>query len=203
MNPSNTSILIVTPDKNLRHKLETLLQDEHHIHSASSTEDGLEALYETPFQLVLLSLTSPDDKGLEVLQRIRTRYPETDVIAIAAHKEAARKALDLGAFYCLPKDFHDEQARVLIQRVRETQVAERKMLHLSDEMDSYLKEDVAILLAPKSREALSITQRLTKLPPSHADHRRPWNAKGTGCPFRSQGSDKWRSPFPHTGNWQA
>jgi DNA-binding NtrC family response regulator len=195
MKCTNTSILIVASDEKLRHKLETLLQDDHHIHSASSTEAGLEALYETAFQLVLLGLRFPGDENLEVLSRIKAKYPDVEVIAISADEEAARKALDRGAFYCLRNEFHDVQLRLLIHRAREREVAGKKMLHLREEMDSYLEEGLAVLSAPKLSQACSIVERLAKLPSAMLITGEPGTPKEAVARFVHKDLTTEKAPF--------
>ena len=57
------------------------------------------------FDLLLLDLGLPDASGLELLERVRSRYPATPVVIVSASEDrgAIRRALGLGAMGFIPK----------------------------------------------------------------------------------------------------
>jgi YesN/AraC family two-component response regulator len=48
--------------------------------TASTTEEALRALEEFPIDIVITDLRVPEIGGLELLEQIRQRYPETPVV---------------------------------------------------------------------------------------------------------------------------
>ena len=81
---------------------------------AENAAIGLEAADAAPQDLVLLDLNLPDQHGLEVLRRLRSRYPQLRVIVLTAYGDAetAVKALKAGATDYLTKPI--ELGRLLI-----------------------------------------------------------------------------------------
>jgi len=67
--------------------------------AATDTASGLETVFQRRAGIVLLDLTMPGMSGMEALERIIGRLPETDVIPIAAHysPESAVAAIQKGA----------------------------------------------------------------------------------------------------------
>jgi DNA-binding NarL/FixJ family response regulator len=54
---------------------------------ASSAAEALEALRRDPFDIVLLDLSLPDGSGIDVLRRIKVRYPDTRVLVLSGFPE--------------------------------------------------------------------------------------------------------------------
>lgn len=79
-------ILIIDDEAAIRESLETLLSLEgYNVESAPDGESGLRRLDQGVYELVLLDLALPGLNGIEVLGRIRDRYPELPVIMITAY----------------------------------------------------------------------------------------------------------------------
>ncbi len=78
---------------------------------ATRGEQALELMTESARDLVVLDVKMPGMDGLEVLKRIKTQWPNTEVIMLTGHAsvEAAVEGMDRGAFDYLmkPADFED------------------------------------------------------------------------------------------------
>ena len=63
----------------------------------------------------------PDMDGLEILSRIKTLRPETEVIIITGYKsvESAVEAIRKGAFHYIAKPVNLSEIRLLVNSVRE------------------------------------------------------------------------------------
>jgi two-component system, OmpR family, response regulator len=94
--------------------------------SANNGQDALNLLNEQEFDVVILDVRMPGMDGLELLKRIRTEHPLTEVIMLTGHAslETGMQGMNLGAFdYVLkPADFDE-----LLDKVR--RAAERKALN--------------------------------------------------------------------------
>jgi DNA-binding NtrC family response regulator len=113
-------ILLVDDEKNIRltlsHSLEPLGLP---IKTAVNGEEALQKLQEEEFSLLLLDLKMPGIDGMDVLHRVRERWPETCVIIITAHGtiDSAVDAMKLGAVDFIQKPFSPQEIRNLVTRV--------------------------------------------------------------------------------------
>jgi DNA-binding NtrC family response regulator len=89
---------------------------------ASATESVEQALWLVDSQgsdVVLLDLNLPGGVSLDVLQQLKRRRPESEVIAMTSNGtvQSAVQAMKAGAFDCLPKPFGLHELRSLLERV--------------------------------------------------------------------------------------
>ncbi|HSA94324.1 MAG TPA: sigma-54 dependent transcriptional regulator [Terriglobales bacterium] len=88
-----------------------------------SVADGATAAYRIleseSIDLCLLDLRLPGASGLEVLQEIRRRRPEAEVVVITGYAtvQSAVEAMKLGACDYVAKPFHVDELRLLLERV--------------------------------------------------------------------------------------
>ncbi len=112
MPSSAGTVLIIDDEAAIRESLETLLQLEGYaVESAASGEEGLGALGERSFDLVLLDLALPDRNGIELLAEIRVQDPGLSIIMITAYGtvENAVKAMQVGAANFIQKPWDNEK----------------------------------------------------------------------------------------------
>ena len=112
MNTYKPKVLIVDDEKGLRIGAQRLLTRENYdVTTAENGTDGIKFGTETEFDLAVIDLKMPDVDGLEVLQQIKAKYPNTVCfIATAfASYETAVEATRLGAHSYIPKPFTPEE----------------------------------------------------------------------------------------------
>jgi DNA-binding NtrC family response regulator len=87
--------------------------------TASTTEEALELLDQYPVDIVITDLRVPELGGLELLKRVRERYPETAVIVLTQYGtiENAVEATRLGATDYVTKPFNISDLRGKVERV--------------------------------------------------------------------------------------
>jgi len=110
-------ILIVDDERVIRETLSTILDEENmETRLAVNGREALELLEKTNFDLIITDLKMPEIGGLELLEKVMQRAPQTSVIIITAYgsMESAIEALRLGAYDYLvkPLDFDDVIIRV-------------------------------------------------------------------------------------------
>ena len=77
-------ILIVDDEKNIRNILcESLKKDAHEIYEASSGQEALDILDESPVDLLITDLVMPGKTGLDLIMEIKEKIPELNIIAIS------------------------------------------------------------------------------------------------------------------------
>jgi two-component system, OmpR family, phosphate regulon sensor histidine kinase PhoR len=112
MNTYKPKVLIVDDEKGLRIGAQRLLTGEgYDVTTAENGTDGIKFGTETEFDLAVIDLKMPDVDGLEVLQQIKEKFPNTVCfIATAfASYETAVEATRLGAHSYIPKPFSPEE----------------------------------------------------------------------------------------------
>jgi DNA-binding NtrC family response regulator len=96
--------------------------DDYEVKTASSGRDGLDLLEKEHFDLVLLDIKMPDMDGIEVLNKIKSEWPDTSVIMITGFStvETAVKTLKLGAYNYIEKPFTPDALREALSEVFKT-----------------------------------------------------------------------------------
>ena len=115
-------ILIVDDEETIRLALGELLRsDGHAVREAETGDVALAALDGAPADLVLADLRMPGMDGMQLLETVRARFPNTLVVLITAQgdERIAVQALKLGAYDYLPKPFDNEEIRATVRHAHE------------------------------------------------------------------------------------
>jgi two-component system, NtrC family, nitrogen regulation response regulator GlnG len=115
-------IWVIDDDHAIRWVLEKALQKAGMEVSVFSSATGiLDALGKGQPDAIISDVRMPGIDGLELLEQIRTHYPDLPVIIITAHSDldSAVAAYQGGAFEYLPKPFDVEEAVALARRAVE------------------------------------------------------------------------------------
>ncbi len=127
------STLIVDDEERIRFVLkETLQRVGHTVTTASSGEEALDLLHDTPFDVLLLDLMLGGAiDGQRVLEAVRWRWPATVVVMLTAHGslESAVEAIREGVDGYLLKPVKPEEVRKAVQEA----LYRRKKLRESEE----------------------------------------------------------------------
>jgi DNA-binding NtrC family response regulator len=91
----------------------------HDIEAAASGTEGIDAIRQRPFDLVITDLRLPGADGLTVLAAAKKQSPHTEVVVITAHGsvETAVGAMKLGAFDYVTKPFQMDELLLIVERV--------------------------------------------------------------------------------------
>src|SRR5689334_10325076 len=120
-------VLVVDDEPVLLRALETLLQKKGcHVTALDSPITATQRLAQEDFDVALLDVKMPDLSGLELLNAVKHRRPEIEVIMMTGHAtvETALAAVKAGAYDYLTKPFEDVE---LVSRAV-SKAAERKQL---------------------------------------------------------------------------
>ncbi|AEJ20681.1 sigma-54-dependent transcriptional regulator [Gracilinema caldarium] len=100
------TILVIDDESGIRTALSSILMDEgYHVETAEDALIGLTLLEQHPFELIFLDVLLPRLGGLEALEKIKTGWPDIEVVMISGHAnvDMAVRAVKLGAFDFLEK----------------------------------------------------------------------------------------------------
>ena len=115
-------ILVVDDEEAIRLALGELLRSEgHEVREAETGDVAMAALEGAPADLVLADLRMPGMDGMQLLEAIRGRFPETLVVLVTAQgdERTAVQSLKLGAYDYLPKPFDNEEIRATVRHAHE------------------------------------------------------------------------------------
>jgi DNA-binding NtrC family response regulator len=123
---SKGRVLIVDDEEAIRESLENLLELEGYSTStAESGGEGINAINNEVFDLVLLDLMLPDRSGLEVVEEVRRTNAEVPILMLTAYGslENAVKAIRLGANDFLTKPWNNDKLLLEIeQTIKQTRL---------------------------------------------------------------------------------
>ena len=155
-------ILVVDDEMSIRSVLKQVLEkDGYTVTAAANGEEALEFLEQKPFALVISDIKMPGLNGLELLKKIKSSHPDTQVIIITsfASLETALDALRNGAYDYLLKPFEDltiisVAARRAIEKVILTE-ENRKLFDSLQQKNAELERTNIILNQLACRDSLT------------------------------------------------
>jgi len=107
-------ILVIEDEVAVNNNIRKILAKKgYQVDQAVTKEEALQKIEQRGYRLVLLDLKIPGVKGLELLQAIREKRPESLVIIITGYAsiETAKETARLGAVAYLPKPFTPNEIR--------------------------------------------------------------------------------------------
>lgn len=115
-------ILICDDHKIVREGLRQILSQISEIASigeAGNGTDALDILKKEDFTILLLDISLPDKSGLEVLQTVKAKWPQINVLMLSMlpQEQYAIRALKLGASGYLTKDTASDELLMAIKKI--------------------------------------------------------------------------------------
>ncbi len=169
-------VLIVDDEIYIQEILKATLQDAgFECVAVGDADAALSALAAQSFDLAFIDIRMPGKKGMELLQDIRSAYPEVIVLMITAVDSAATAidSVHLGAYDYIVKPFNLDQVLVSANRALD----KRRLENANREYQKYLQQVADERAAETRRLFYSITRVLIHV----LDLKVPFNA---GHPLR-------------------
>lgn len=118
----NGNILIIDDEDKLRGLLSRIISLEgYSVTEAASCKAGLKKLESAEFVVVICDVKLPDGDGIELTQKIKEKYPFTEVLVLTAYGTIADgvKAIKHGAFDYITKGDDNDRIIPLLTRAAE------------------------------------------------------------------------------------
>jgi len=134
---SKALVMIVDDEEGIRETLSGILEDEgYESITASSGEEAIKKVKETPPDVVLLDVWLPGMDGIETLQQMKASHPHIPVIIISGHAniEVAVKATKMGAYDLLEKPLSIEKVLLAVDRALEKRGLELENMMLRENL---------------------------------------------------------------------
>ena len=119
--------------KNLCHVLK---KEGYGVTAAKSGKQALAYLEKQEFALVITDLQMPQVDGMQVLKRVKTVYPKTEVIMITGFStvDSAVDSLKAGAYYYIAKPFRLDQVRKVVREATKKYQLLNEVEHLKNQL---------------------------------------------------------------------
>lgn len=161
-------ILIVDDEVSIRETLKVLLEDaDYFVKTASDGFEAIEILKNSDFDLVLCDLRMPKMDGVELFEKIREFDSSVEFVIISAYADIKKavKAIKMGAFDYLQKNFSTDELLVTVEKALEKKrlLEENRILKKKLEEKKF-DEDVVF----RSKEIENILKLIDKIAPTKA-----------------------------------
>jgi two-component system, NtrC family, response regulator len=166
----SSAILLVDDEQRMCRSLQILLEGEgdFSIFTANNADEALKILEKKPVDLVVTDLTMPGGMdGMALLKRIRSDYPETQVIMMTAYStvQSAIEAIKIGAQDYLVKPFDDNQFIMAVKKALEISQLKTENLELRQQLEDMRKSDtVFVSKSPRMKEINYLIEKVSKTP---------------------------------------
>ncbi len=130
-------LLIVDDERGIVIALRGLFSKEgYEVETAESGEEALEKVKAGLFHVIITDLSMRGMSGLELLHQVKTLDPECAVLMITAYgsQKIAVEAMKAGAEDYLPKPFDNDELRIKVRKVMETQLLRRAHRQLLEQV---------------------------------------------------------------------
>ncbi|MBS0150944.1 MAG: response regulator [Nitrospira sp.] len=119
--PARPTVLIIDDEVGPRDALKVVLDPFCTIHCAENARMALKLLGTKPIDLITLDQKLPDRPGLELLQEIKLKYPDIEVVVVTGYGslKSAMEGIRHGAAGYLLKPFNTHELTTLIQQTIE------------------------------------------------------------------------------------
>src|SRR5687767_7542083 len=106
-------VLVVEDNKLLATSLRAYLQDAFMIDAVHTAAEGLEAIEDKTYDVLVLDLMLPDGNGYDICRKLRKTGADVPVLILTAETDTKTKVrlLDAGADDFLTKPFQPEELR--------------------------------------------------------------------------------------------
>lgn len=136
----SAKILIVDDEKIALKNLEHVMKKEgYEVSVTLSGQNAFKLLDEQRYDVVLTDLRMEKVDGIQILQRCRELYPETEVIMITGYAtlQSAVETMKHGAFYYIAKPFKLDEVRKVVKEAAEKVKLKKENAQLREQISAF------------------------------------------------------------------
>jgi len=159
------NIMIVDDEKIVRESLfHWFTKIGHYVEKASSGFEALEKLEKSPFDVLFVDIKMPAMNGIELLEKVKTEYPETIVIIITAYGsiESAVRAMKLGASDYLLKPFKPDYLSLIMEKISQQIKLSSEYNYLKGRLEKITRFDDIIGQGPAMEKIFDLIPEVAK-----------------------------------------
>jgi len=166
MSEDKNRVLVVDDEPGMRDFLEIMLRkDGYEVDTASDGAEAIDRIEQKMFDLAVVDIQMPVMNGIDVLQKINEKSPETTVIMITAYAshETAIDAMKLGAYDYITKPFKIDEIKLVIKKSLEKKRLERENSRLKKELETKYGFGNIIGRSPEIVKVFELIKRVSEL----------------------------------------
>ena len=158
------SILVVDDERGVRQSFNMVFKDDYRVFQAESGKEAIDIFAENPVDVILLDIILPDVNGLELIEKLKTISPNSEIIMVTAVKEiqTAVKAIKFGAYDYIVKPFVVEEVKNIIHRALEKHQLIKEVTYLRSELKRYHPSEEIIGESPKMRKIFELISSIAE-----------------------------------------
>ncbi|MGC8871819.1 MAG: sigma-54-dependent transcriptional regulator [Caldimicrobium sp.] len=156
-------ILVVDDEKLTLKNLSYVLSKEgYEVKTAESGTLALKYLQEEEFDVVITDLKMEKVTGLDVLEKCKEWWPDTEVVIITAYAtvDSAIEAMKKGAYYYITKPFKLDELRKVVKEALEKVYLKKENKKLKEELEKNKEEVKIITKNPEMKRILDIAEKI-------------------------------------------
>ncbi|GAB4171962.1 MAG: sigma-54 dependent transcriptional regulator [Geothermobacteraceae bacterium] len=156
-------ILLVDDEPNNRDALALLLTGAgYQVEAVGTGEEAISLLDQTPYATVVTDLFLPGVSGIDILKKVKTDAPYTNVILITgnASAETAVEAMKEGAFDYITKPVDFEKLKILVAKAMEKSRLVAENLYLRQQLRGRYSFDNIIGHSPAMQKVFSRLEKI-------------------------------------------
>jgi DNA-binding NtrC family response regulator len=114
----NANILVMEDETTVAQGLEMVLSEAgYQVALAATGHAALDTMFTKQFDLMVADLRLPDMDGLDVIKRVKQKWPDTEVVVITGYSsvDSVVTSMKLGAYDYLAKPFTEDQIKESIR----------------------------------------------------------------------------------------
>ncbi len=160
---SKARILVVDDEEIVLKSCRKILEGGgHEVFTALSGQEAFNLLKREPIDIVITDIKMPGIDGMQVLERVKTEYPDVLVIIITGYStvQSAVQAMKLGAFDYVPKPFTPDEVLVVVEKALEKKSLIHENIYLRKELEAKYGFDNIIGSSPKMQEVYKLIRKV-------------------------------------------
>lgn len=161
----NKNILLIEDEPAIRNLLSQILELEGY--NVTAVERGIEGIVELAnreIQVVITDVKLPDTTGIQLLEKIKSKFPQIEVIVLTAYSNVkdAVQAMKYGAFDYLTKGVDDDKLVVIVERAFERYFMKNKIKNLEERVEASANFDKIIGKSKQITSAIDLAKKVAK-----------------------------------------
>jgi len=160
---AQASVLIIEDEEGVRTALARRLKmSDCLVATATTGKEGMAHLDSIPVDLVLLDYRLPDADGLEILNTIGQKFPDTLTVMMTAftNVDLAIQAIRLGAYDYVSKPFSLDEMMVVIEKALETKRLRTEVNRIRSSQQEAFGFDHIVACDPRMLDVLNLLRNV-------------------------------------------